>query len=284
MPEADLVCVACSSYHKPFGISFNEDEKTTMMFRPLGSFKAVLALTMVLAFTAAAHAADKVVEKAQKQTGARTQGAQTQVDQTQVGQTQVGQTQVEQAQVDRLTSLAVETIPLGEVLDLLAKADPKWPMQEKKNAVDAKQLACLRDELSPQGYRRYKRTDVLDYVARRGSHVETEIKILESGAAMLMGKLVMAGANARHSGQEISEESILGQATPEQVASFMSLMVDPKYGELRELVGLGNGLKVNNSSEENKEIGEQIGGNLALQLVLRAMGSCEVPMSALFAK
>lgn len=186
------------------------------------------------------------------------------------------------AQTDRLTDLMVELVPMGRIFEMLAKNDPKWPVQDKPDAVTPTQLSCLRSELSTVGYRRTKHKDVVEYVSANPSRVDADVTLLEGGAAAIMGRLMMAGAEGERTGVKVSEQEVLGAATPEQLASFMAFMAAPDHEGLRKLSGIGNAFSTAKSSEENEQSGEAAGENLATQVMLRAMGACEVSMAALF--
>lgn len=186
------------------------------------------------------------------------------------------------AKTDRLTDLMVELVPMGQIFEMLAKDNPKWPMQDKPDAVTPAQLSCLRTELSSAGYRRAKRKDVAEYVSANPSHVDADVALLEGGAAAMMGRLMIAGAEGERTGVKASEQEVLGAATTEQMASFMAFMTAPDHEGLRKLSGIGNAFSASKSSEENEQSGEAAGGNLATQVMLRAMGACEVSMATLF--
>ncbi|HEY1137119.1 MAG TPA: hypothetical protein VGE64_06490 [Xanthomonadaceae bacterium] len=186
------------------------------------------------------------------------------------------------AKTDRLTDLMVELVPMGRIFEMLAKDDPKWPMQDKPDAVTPTQLSCLRSELSTAGYRRAKRKDVAEYVSTHPSRIDADVTLLEGGAAAMMGRLMMAGAEGERTGVKVSEQEVLGSATPEQLASFMAFMTAPDHADLRKLSGLGNAFSTSKSSEENEQSGEAAGENLATQVMLRAMSACEVSMATLF--
>lgn len=186
------------------------------------------------------------------------------------------------ALVSRMTDLQVRMFPFGTIFEMLAKDDPKWPMQQNPDAVTPKQLDCLRGELSTDGYRRYKRTRVAAYVAANPKRAEAEAELLSQGAAELFGKLVLAGAEAERSGAPATPEEALKDATPEQMMAFMSFFSDPNYAELRKMSGLGDALDTRKSAEENKSAGEQLGSTITMQIMLGAMATCQVPTSVLF--
>lgn len=186
------------------------------------------------------------------------------------------------ADVQRMTDLQVQMMPFGAIFDMLAKADPKWPMQEKPDAVTPGQLGCLRGELSTPGYRRYKQAQVEAYLAANPSRAAAEIALLEQGAAELFGKLVLAGADGERSGVQADPQIILKNASPEQMMSFMTFFGDPNHAELRKLSGLGDAISPGKSASENESAGEQLGSTITLQVMLKAMSTCEVPTSVLF--
>lgn len=188
------------------------------------------------------------------------------------------------ALVSRMTDLQVRMFPFGAIFEMLAKDDPKWPMQQNPDAVTPEQLECLRGELSMDGYRRYKRTRVATYVAANPKRAEAEAELLSQGAAELFGKLVLAGAEAERSGAPATPEEALKDATPEQMMAFMSFFSDPNYAELRKMSGLGDAIDTRKSAEENESVGEQLGSTITMQIMLGAMTTCQVPTSVLFRK
>lgn len=188
------------------------------------------------------------------------------------------------ADVARLTDLQVRMMPFGAIFDVLAKDDAHWPMQENPDAVTPAQLACLRGELSTPGFRRYKQAEVQAYVAANRPRVKAEIALLEQGAAEVFGKLVLAGAESERTGVEVTPESLLASATPDQMASFITLFGDPNYAALRTLSGLGDAISTGKSAEENESAGQQLGSAITVKIMLKAMSTCGVPTSALLQK
>lgn len=187
-----------------------------------------------------------------------------------------------EATVDRLTDLVVQAVPMGEIFQMLANDDPAWPMQDKPNAVSPAQLACLRRELSPTGYRTTKRAEVVEYVGRNAAQVDGDIRVLSDGAAFLMRELMLGGAKQERTGKPVSPEEIMGNATPSQLSAFMSFMASPEYRGLRGLAGIGNAFSADNSEQENESAGESAGENMAMRAMLGAMERCDVATSVLF--
>jgi hypothetical protein len=194
----------------------------------------------------------------------------------------LAQAQSASSRVDRLTELVVQTVPMGKVFDMLAADDPAWPMQEKPDAVGPGQLACLRDELSPSGYQRMKRTEVVAYVAENPGQVEADIAVLEAGGARLMGVMMMAGVEQERTGVPADEQKIMSEAGPGELEAFMQMMAGPDQAPLRGLLGIGNAFGAELSAEENESAGEQAGGDLATRVMLKAMSNCSVSTEVLF--
>lgn len=182
--------------------------------------------------------------------------------------------------VDRMTDALVKMLPMGEIFEDAAARNPAWPVQDKPGAVTPDQLSCIRAELSVAGFRRSRMADVQAYASANPSRIDADIKLLESGAAELFGKIITAGAAKAGGNTEVTPESILGQATSDQVLSFVTFVSDPNYAGLRKLSGFGDALDITKSQSENEKSGYQLGASLAAQQMIKAMGTCKVPSSA----
>lgn len=183
---------------------------------------------------------------------------------------------------DRMADAIVKMVPLGRIFEDVAAGDPKWPMQDAPpGAVTDEQLGCMRAELTQEGYRRSKRAEVDAYASANPSRMADDLRLLEGGAADLFGKLVLAGAKSERTGVAVDAQAVLKSSTPEQFLSFMTLLSDPNYAELRKLTGVGNALGVTKSAAENEDAGEQIGSSLAVQQMIKSMSTCKVPLSAI---
>jgi hypothetical protein len=174
-------------------------------------------------------------------------------------------------------------MPFGKIFEKVQAGDPTWPLGDKAGKATPAQLACLRGELSTDGYRRKKRADVVAYAKAHPDRVEGDIRLLESGAAELFGKFVIAGAEGEASGKPADAEAIAAAATPAQSLALTALASDPNHADLRLLMGMGNMFdKVEQSSgEEMKAEGEKQGTQIGVQLMLGAMATCQVSVSSL---
>lgn len=188
-----------------------------------------------------------------------------------------------QAQIDRLTDLVVQAMPFGQIFEKVQAGDPTWPLGDKAVKATPAQLACLRGELSSEGYRRKKRADVVEYAKAHPDRVEGDIRLLESGAAELFGKFVIAGAEGETGGKPADPEAIAAAATPAQGLSLTALASEPSHADLRVLLGMGNKFDRSGegSDEEMRAEGEKQGTQVGVQLMLGAMATCQLSMSAL---
>jgi hypothetical protein len=185
------------------------------------------------------------------------------------------------ARIDRMTDLLVQAMPMGTIFETVMKGDPAWPVQANPGALDATQLACLRGELSPEGVRRNKRAEVAAYIASHPKQVDDEIVLMGGGAAELMNKFTLAGAKGESSTGRPDVNAIISGATPEQALSFVRFVTAPEYTELRKLAGIGDVFDPASSAEQNEKSGERLGASLGATAMLKAVGVCRIPMSAL---
>jgi len=182
--------------------------------------------------------------------------------------------------VDRLTRAMVTLLPMGEIFDRFAAKDAEWPVKGKMDKVKPDQLACLRRELSSDGYTRTRRTEVEAYVKAHPARLKEEMELLESGAAEAYGKLIKAGVDAKISGKPADSDAVLKSLQGEQLLSFMKFAQDPSYSDLRKLAGMGDALVDADTSKESKRAGQQVGKSLASKYILQATVTCNVPPSA----
>jgi hypothetical protein len=180
---------------------------------------------------------------------------------------------------DRLGNAMAELLPMGSIFELVAKDDPNFPLGEKVDKATPEQLSCLRTELSVEGFRRLKRSEAEPYVRDNAARVDDDLKLLESGAARVMGRLVMGGAESRKTGTTFDPQPFLMQSKPEELASFMAFMTDPNYAELRKLSGRGEAVNPLQEGGVEPGNGKALGASLGYQYVLKAMGTCNVPTS-----
>jgi hypothetical protein len=178
--------------------------------------------------------------------------------------------------IERLTDSMVVLMPFGTIFEGIAAEEPAWPVMEKIDEVTAKELVCLRGELSSKGYRRYTRGLVKDYADANPQRLDADIALVENGVAEMFGKLVLAGAEGERTGVQANPDELLAGYSPAQTEAFMAFFSAPEYAGLRRVAGVGNQFDENKSAEENEAAGEQLGSDLASKLMFRAMDICGV--------
>jgi len=187
------------------------------------------------------------------------------------------------AKVERMADLVDKAMPMGVIFEAAMKSDPAWPMQANPAALDATQLACLRGELGQEGTRRNKRAEVEAYVAGHAKQVDGEIELMEAGAADMMNRFMLAGAQGGSSQPQPDVNAIISASTPEQALSFIRFITAPEFADLRKLAGIGDVFDPANSAEQSEKDGERLGVSLGSTAILKAFGPCKIPMSALLA-
>ena len=177
-------------------------------------------------------------------------------------------------QIDELTDAIVGLLPLGEVMQKAAEEDPTWPVQGKADAVSAEQLACLRRELSADGFRRFKREEVARYASENGKRLADDTRMVKE-VAPLFSRLVQAGIDAKEKGTDADAAALMRDATPDQMLAMVTLARDPKHRDLRALTGLGESLG------ENKDDDRASGEMLAIKVMFHGFKLCDVSPAAL---
>jgi hypothetical protein len=159
---------------------------------------------------------------------------------------------VDDAIVDRLTDAMVRMLPVG--------------------AIVAAPLACLRKELSSEGYRRFMRGESLAYANRNKATLEDEVKLAEA-AAPILGGIVAASID----GKDVDSKTELGKLSADEMLAFLGFAYDPKYAGLRQLSGYGEFPSDNAEQKDQKAM-----QMMMIKMTLRAMGTCDVSPAHLF--
>lgn len=184
---------------------------------------------------------------------------------------------VTQQQIQRLTDLVVETMPAGEIMDHQVANDPTWPLKDRASRVSADQLRCMRGQLSSASYLAAKSKDVAAFAVAHADEVADDIKVLERGAARVSHQLIMGGARAHETGAPPDPRTDLKSITGEQMIAYTSYEYDPRYTNLRNLVGIGNASDPTKSPQERHEAMAAKMLVLNMDMMYRAMDACNVP-------
>lgn len=182
---------------------------------------------------------------------------------------------VDDATVDRLTDAMVRMLPVGAIIDEVAAKDPAWPVGEKSDKVDATQIACLRKELSSEGYRRFMRGESLAYATRNEATLDEDVKLAEA-AAPILGGIVAASIG----GKDVDSKAELAKLSADEMLAFLSFAYDPKYAGLRQLSGYGE--FPNDRAEQKDQKDQKAMQMMMIKMTLRAMGTCDVSPAHIF--
>jgi hypothetical protein len=172
-------------------------------------------------------------------------------------------------------------MPFGDFMEETAKADPKWPLQEHAGKATPEQLACLRRELSADGYLRTRRVRAAEYVAGNPQRIDEDLRMLDR-VAPVVGRMVALGMESGKTGKEVDASVVIKDMSADDLQSFMSFISDPKYTSLRALSGFGEAFSPTRSTKENEDAGKSVGERLVGQLMIDAMAACDVPTAVLF--
>lgn len=186
-----------------------------------------------------------------------------------------------EAQADHVADRLVQMMPFGELMDETAKADPAWPLQERAGKSTPEQLACLRRELSADGYLRSRRARAVEYIADNPQRIDEDLRVLDR-VSPVVGRMVKLGMESGKTGKDVDPASVVKDMSADDLQSFLSFISEPKYASLRALSGLGEAFSLTRSVKENEDAGKSVGERLVGQLMIDAMATCDVPTSVLF--
>jgi hypothetical protein len=176
---------------------------------------------------------------------------------------------------DRLTSLVVRAVPMGQMLQASLDKDPNWPVGKKVSRIKAEQLQCLRQRLSPEGYQQSRREAVDKFIERDPNQVQEAIEVLEQGGADVMASAFRAGLKNKNTGGDVEFDNIARNFTPQQMHSYSELTSRDKYEPLRKLlIGISN-------FPLGKNRGALVGKRIGLLVMRDALEHCQVPLSAI---
>ncbi len=178
----------------------------------------------------------------------------------------------------RLARAAAPLMPLGKVLEDAATADPVWPFTENPGDVDAAQLACVRGNLREPQFLAFMEERAADYIRAHPDRVVDDIALLEGGGGKLFARLISEGIAAGSAKREMDLGAVMGQAQPGDLTAMLALSSEPRYQPVRELIGINQAM---NGGESSKAAGESAALTFVLPMLMNAMTTCNVPVSAL---
>ncbi|MDR2874924.1 MAG: hypothetical protein LBV44_03210 [Methylobacillus sp.] len=148
--------------------------------------------------------------------------------------------------VDRLTDLVMRAAPITAGIQKQLDSDSNWPFGEKTAKVNASQLQCIRQQLSPAALRENRRQAVVMFIKRHPDKVQDAIDVLtlDQEVEVTFGAVIQAGLE---SGGKETFTSIgvpnagkkYDELAEQQQHKLISFMADDEYKTLRDLVLFG---------------------------------------------
>ncbi|QTD46430.1 hypothetical protein [Ottowia testudinis] len=198
------------------------------------------------------------------------------------GCAQVGTTTaVAPARVDRLAALFMQALPVGWIVERIAAQDPTWPFQQQAKRFTPAQLACTRGEMTPGKVAVTQYKDAREFARRHPDRVEESIRLLEGGAADVIGVLIRAGAVERVAGPPANPRELMGKMSAAQLRGFSEFIQDAQHADLRRAMRL-EGIASATNDQQARQRGHSIGQSLIVGPLLTAMERCGVQPSFLF--
>ena len=170
----------------------------------------------------------------------------------------------------RLEDLFVKTMPFGLVIANVAANDPNWPLQNHLDRFTAKDVACMRGELTPEKVDEVLRRRARTYASVYPDHVADDVRVLESGVAAFM--------------HQAATEVLAGQKktkiSDEEMKSFVEFVNAPNHKALREALFM-DGAAESLAVGDGKRFGRDAGMQVLTPLVKAASAHCQTDLSTL---
>lgn len=178
----------------------------------------------------------------------------------------------DEAAIDRMTDAVVRMLPVGGIMEKAAAKDVAWPMGDDAGKVGAEKLACMRRELSADGYRRFKRQEVVEYAARHEATFAEDMKLAESVSPVLADIIA-----ASIEGSEVNAKASMSKLSAGEMLAFITFAYEPKYDDLRQLAGYGEFPGEDGEKQDHKAT-----EMLMVKMTFRAMSACDISPADVF--
>lgn len=182
-----------------------------------------------------------------------------------------------EAEIVRLAELGFDALPLAAVVEMVAARDPAWPFQQRPDAVDARQLACVRSRMDTGHLRRAMQQRTREHARLDPSGLREGLRLLEQGGAALFRASMLQGVDAAADGSMPDAGALEASMTPEQQQAAVALLHDPRYRPLRALFGLPE--QTHHDYETGVEAGVTMVRVLLAPVLAGALEACAVPLS-----
>ncbi len=177
--------------------------------------------------------------------------------------------------LERFATAYMQMLPVGPVMASAAAQDARWPLGDKADLVSDAQLACMRQALSPQAVAARQRQSARDYALAHPDTLDADLRVLEDGAARLIGQAMLAGA-------ERSPAAALAgaSATPQQTQALAAFATEPRYADLRRATGLD--ALIGGGQQRAESGGRALGQALLVRHMTEAFLTCHIPVKLLY--
>ena len=177
--------------------------------------------------------------------------------------------------VERFADAYMQLLPVGQVMASAAAQDARWPLGDKADLVSDAQLACMRQALSPQTVASRQRQSARDYARAHPDSLDDDLRVLEGGAARLIGQAMMAGA------ERTPAAALAGAtATPEQTQALAAFATEPRYADLRRATG--RDALIGGGTQRAQRGGRELGQALLVRHMTEAFLTCHIPVKLLY--
>ncbi|HOP90054.1 MAG: hypothetical protein KBE90_09975 [Ottowia sp.] len=175
--------------------------------------------------------------------------------------------------VQRFADAYVRLLPVGRVMEVAAAQDARWPLGAKADLVSDTQLACMRAGLSSSVVSGRQRQAARDYAQAHADTLDGDLRVLEAGAARLIGDAMLAGAGD-------PAPRLPTSATPEETQALAAFATEPRYAALRRATGLD--ALLGGGTERAAQRGRDLGHALVVKAMTDAFLSCHIPVKLLY--
>ncbi len=177
--------------------------------------------------------------------------------------------------IERFANAYMQLLPVGQVMAAAAAQDARWPLADKADLVSDAQLGCMRQALSPQSVALRQRESARDYARAHPDTLDDDLRVLEAGAARLIGHAMLSGA-------ERTPAAVLAgaTATPEQTQALAAFATEPRYANLRRATGLD--ALIGGGTQRAQRSGRQLGQALLVKHMTDAFLTCHIPVKLLY--
>ena len=190
-----------------------------------------------------------------------------------------GADMLSEAEIARLAELGFDALPLTAVVEMVSAREPAWPFEANPDAVDARQLACVRSRMGTDHLRQAMLERTREHARVDPSGLREGLRFLEDGGAVLFRASMRQAVEAAVDGTIPDAQALEASATPEQRHATMALLLAEHYRPLRALFGMPEPPR--HDFETGVAVGATMVRVLLAPVLTGALEACAVPLSVL---